>query len=140
MICAGTGLAPFRAFIMERAKSGSFTGKMKLFYGCRNEGEYLYKDELAALKQEMGDKLDIIVAYSRMGEEVYVQDKVRQQSKEMSGMIEGGANVYICGSATMARDVESALVDCLKLTKGEEAEAYLRVTMKKNRRLQEDVW
>ena len=140
MICAGTGIAPFRAFIMERARGDKSMGKMKLFYGCRNEGEYLYRDELVSLKQEMGDKLDIIVAYSRAAEKVYVQEKVRQHSEEVAKMIESGANVYICGSAAMAREVEVVLVDCLHSFKGNEAEEYLRMNLKKNRRLQEDVW
>ena len=140
MICAGTGIAPFRAFIMERTQSEKTIGKMKLFYGCRNEGEYLYRDELLALQDKMQGKLEIVPAYSRAGEKVYVQGKVREQAEEMARMILNGANVYICGSAAMAREVEAELVECLRRDKGAEAEKFVKETMKKTRRLQEDVW
>ena len=121
MICAGTGIAPFRAFVMERQSRGG-SGKMKLFYGCRSREEHLYR--------ELQDMVDVIVAYSRE-EKVYVQHKVREKATEVSEMIRSGASVYICGSAAMARDVERALIDIL----GEDL-----TSMKKNRRLQEDVW
>lgn len=140
MICAGTGIAPFRAFIMERAESEKMTGKMKLFYGCRNEGEFIYKDQLVALKDRMQGNLEIVPAYSRVGEKVYVQDKVREHVDEIAKMILNGANVYICGSAAMAREVEFVLVECLRTYKGTEAEKFVKETMKKTRRLQEDVW
>lgn len=125
---------------MERAESERATGEMKLFYGCRNDGEYIYKDELAALKDKMQGNLDIVPAYSRVGAKVYVQDKVREHADELSRMILNGANVYICGSAAMAREVEVALIECLTIEKGIDAEKFVKETMKKMRRLQEDVW
>jgi cytochrome P450/NADPH-cytochrome P450 reductase len=48
MFAAGSGLAPMRGFIQERAeqrKAGRETGRMVLFYGCRTpEDDYLYSD------------------------------------------------------------------------------------------------
>jgi NADPH-ferrihemoprotein reductase len=140
MICAGTGIAPFRGFIMERAAATQSIGKMKLFFGSRNESEFLYKDELTCLKEKMNGTLDIVTAYSRSGEKVYVQQRVREQAAEVAKMIMDGANVYICGSAAMARDVEVALVECLVPEKGNDAEIFVKETLKKTRRLQEDVW
>lgn len=49
MIGPGSGVAPFRGFIQERAaqaKAGEKVGKTILFYGCRRSDEdFLYKDE-----------------------------------------------------------------------------------------------
>jgi NADPH-ferrihemoprotein reductase len=140
MIGAGTGIAPFRGFIMERAQQGQKIGSMKLFFGCRNDKEFLYKAELMKLKEEMGDKLDIITAFSREGDKVYVQERIKEKAKEVAEMILEGANVYICGGAGMARDVEVAIVDCLKSVKGDDAQKFVKENLKKTRRLQEDVW
>lgn len=49
MVGPGTGVAPFRAFIQERAaqaKAGQTVGKTVLFFGCRNKAEdFLYQHE-----------------------------------------------------------------------------------------------
>ena len=49
MIGPGSGVAPFRGFVQERAaqaEAGEKVGKTILFYGCRRKDEdFLYKDE-----------------------------------------------------------------------------------------------
>lgn len=51
MIGPGTGVAPFRAFVQERAeqkKAGLAVGLTMLFFGCRNQKEdFLYEEEWA---------------------------------------------------------------------------------------------
>lgn len=140
MIAAGTGIAPFRGFIMERAQN-SASGKMVLFFGCRNESEFLYEEELLDLEKELNGRLEIITAFSRQGKEkCYVQHKIKEHGEKVRDTVVQGGNVYICGAASMARDVEGAIIDALREEKGEEAEKFVKETMKKTRRLQEDVW
>lgn len=83
MFCAGSGLAPMRGFIQERAaqkQSGREIAKMLLFFGCRSPDEdYLYSDSDLAEWEEEG-VVDIRPAFSRKTEASkgckYVQEYV----------------------------------------------------------------
>jgi NADPH-ferrihemoprotein reductase len=114
LVCAGTGFAPFRAFLQERTKLhaiGKPVGKMILFFGCRNRDDFIYRDEIEKIKSQVGDKLEIVTAFSRNGsqQKVYVQDRVDEYASEVISMIEEGASMYICGKASMAREVDMRL-------------------------------
>lgn len=149
MVAAGTGLAPFRAFVAERARLqsiGRSVGEMVLFFGCRHPHEdFIYQDELGRINESLGGKLKIVTAFSRLvdGEKVYVQDRVRENGKLFSRMLLGdGANLYICGRASMAREVGKRIGEII----GEEQhwnEADVKdwsEGMKRKRKWQEDVW
>ncbi|KAG4411678.1 hypothetical protein IFR04_015176 [Cadophora malorum] len=145
MIAAGTGLAPFVAFLTERKKLmdiGRSVGEMILFFGCRDVSDFIYQEQIEVLQEAFGGKLTVVTAFSRMGEKVYVQDRIAERSEEVLRMIEGGANVYICGRANMSKDVERALGERIKVGKGwsdEELGEWLR-KLKAMRKWQEDVW
>ncbi|KAK1762423.1 hypothetical protein QBC33DRAFT_601515 [Phialemonium atrogriseum] len=85
MIAAGTGIAPFRAFVQERARlravSGKPVGRMVLFFGCRRPDDgYLYREELARAAED--GMLEVVVAFSRSGRGMYVQDCVAEKGEE----------------------------------------------------------
>lgn len=111
MVAAGTGLAPFRGFVAERARlhaMGKDVGRMLLFFGCRDPAEdYIYADELAGWARELGGRLAVVTAFSRkQGErKTYVQDRVQERMGEVLGLLDEGANFYVCGRASMAREV-----------------------------------
>jgi sulfite reductase (NADPH) flavoprotein alpha-component len=114
MIGPGTGIAPFRAFVEQRAEQGA-TGNNWLFFGDRNfNSDFLYQLEWQRhLKQGNLTRLD--VAFSRdQDRKIYVQDRIRENSKEVYRWIESGAVIYVCGDARqMANDVNDALIDVL---------------------------
>lgn len=143
MVGPGTGIAPFRAFLQERAGQ-SGVGRHWLFFGDQHrESDYLYGDELEAWHASGAlDRLDL--AFSRdQAHKVYVQDRMREQATALWSWLERGAIFYVCGDATrMARDVEQALLDIIAGEGGldeREAKDYLR-QMRKEKRYQRDVY
>ena len=147
MIGPGTGLAPFRGFLQERAwlkSRGMPVGRSMLFFGCRHpEQDFLYAEELAALARD--GVTDLKVAFSRLpGEKkMYVQDLLLAERDAVWQMIESGAVVYVCGDASrMAPDVRRAFAAIhAQQTGGGEAAAnrWLDELAAENRYLV-DVW
>ena len=112
MIGPGTGVAPFRAFVEERAERGA-RGRNWLFFGDRNfSSDFLYQLEWQKHLQQ-GSLARLDVAFSRDQEhKVYVQDRIRERGADVYEWIEGGAVIYVCGDAKrMAGDVNDALID-----------------------------
>ena len=145
MIGAGTGIAPFRAFIAERTRLATLNrrvGEMLLFFGCRNPNEdFIYQDEFETAQMQLNGSLSIATAFSRV-DNVYVQDRVREQVQCVMRLLEDGANMYICGRAAMAREVGKALAEYMGKRKGWN-EAEVREWSEGLRRRgnwQEDVW
>ncbi|RAK95134.1 NADPH--cytochrome P450 reductase [Aspergillus ibericus CBS 121593] len=148
MVAAGTGLAPFRAFISERRQLqqiGRDVGEMILFFGCRRPDEdYIYRDELAELQAALGDRLRIVTAFSRQAgtPRQYVQDRIAECGNDVIRLLDEGANLYICGRAGMARDVEKTVGQAMQQTKGWSASQWndWSKAFKKRGKWQEDVW
>ncbi|MGH6641137.1 MAG: bifunctional cytochrome P450/NADPH--P450 reductase [Bradyrhizobium sp.] len=130
MIGPGTGLAPFRGFLQERADrkaKGASLGAAMLFFGCRNpEQDYLYADELKAFAASGITELH--TAFSRAdGPKTYVQHQVAAQKNQVWNLIEKGAIVYACGDGgKMEPDVKAALVSIYRERTGADEAAGLR--------------
>lgn len=111
MIAAGTGIAPFRGFIQQRA-SESASGKNWLFFGNPHfTDDFLYQLEWQRyLKDGVLSRLDL--AWSRdQAEKVYVQDKLLAQGADIWQWLQSGAYLYVCGDANnMAKAVNTALL------------------------------
>jgi cytochrome P450/NADPH-cytochrome P450 reductase len=128
MIGPGTGLAPFRGFLQERAARkarGSLLGPAMLFFGCRHpEQDFLYADELKAFAADGVTELH--TAFSRGdGPKTYVQHLVAAQKDKVWDLIEQGAIIYVCGDGgKMEPDVKAALMAIHReRTGGDEAAA-----------------
>jgi sulfite reductase (NADPH) flavoprotein alpha-component len=143
MVGPGTGIAPFRAFVQDRAASKA-TGRNWLFFGDQKRGtDFLYEEDWARWKAE-GVLTRLDTAFSRdQLDKVYVQDRMRENAAELWAWISAGAHFYVCGDAKrMAKDVDVALHDVIagegKLLPQEAAD-YVKV-MKKEKRYQRDVY
>jgi sulfite reductase (NADPH) flavoprotein alpha-component len=143
MIGPGTGVAPFRAFLLDRRATGA-PGKNWLFFGHqRSDCDFFYQDELNALKTS-GLLTRLSLAWSRDGaKKFYVQDRMREVGRELWTWLAEGAHVYICGDAKrMAKDVERTLVDIIAqfgARSTDEAISFV-VDLKKKGRFQQDVY
>ena len=119
MIGPGTGLAPFRGFLQQRAAlkaEGKTLGPAMLFFGCRHpEQDFLYADELKAFA-ELG-LVELHVAFSRAGEpKTYVQHLIAREATRVGALIDAGAVIYVCGDGSkMEPDVKRALRDIRRI-------------------------
>lgn len=143
MVGPGTGIAPFRSFLQDRAIEKG-TGRSWLFFGDqRSATDFLYQDELEQYVKD-GVLSNLDVAFSRDTEQkVYVQHRMLEKSKELFSWIENGAYFYVCGDKEyMAKDVHETLLSIIEQEgnmSAEEAEAYL-TAMQKEKRYQRDVY
>ncbi|WP_072393242.1 sulfite reductase subunit alpha [Hyphomicrobium sp. CS1GBMeth3] len=142
MVGPGTGIAPFRSFLQERHATDA-TGPAWLFFGHqRRASDFFYEAELG-LFMNAGTLTKLSLAWSRDGQKVYVQDRMREESAELFAWLENGAHFYICGDAKrMAKDVEAALTDAVAQhgkVSPDDAKAYI-AALKKVGRYQADVY
>jgi sulfite reductase (NADPH) flavoprotein alpha-component len=143
MIGPGTGIAPFRAFVAERAATGA-RGRNWLFFGDRCfETDFLYQtDWLDWRKQGVLTRID--VAFSRdQDQKIYVQDRLRENGAEVWKWLNDGAHVYVCGDAQrMAPDVHAALMDIVRRhgSHSEEQAVEYLAQLQRDRRYQRDVY
>lgn len=143
MIAAGTGIAPFRAFLQQRANQGA-TGKNWLFFGNPHFiSDFLYQVEWQSYVKE-GLLTHIDLAWSRdQAEKIYVQDKLMAQASNIWQWLQEGAFIYVCGDAKrMAKAVDLALQQIL-MTQAqysqEQATSYLD-ELRSQKRYQRDVY
>ncbi|ENM1015831.1 NADPH-dependent assimilatory sulfite reductase flavoprotein subunit [Klebsiella variicola] len=143
MIGPGTGIAPFRAFMQQRAADGA-QGKNWLFFGNPHFTEdFLYQVEWQSyVKEGLLTRIDL--AWSRdQQQKVYVQDKLREQGAELWRWINDGAHIYVCGDANrMAKDVEYTLLEVIAEYGAMDAEAAdeFLSELRVERRYQRDVY
>ncbi|MEI7958546.1 MAG: sulfite reductase subunit alpha [Verrucomicrobiota bacterium] len=143
MVGAGTGIAPYRAFLQERIATGA-KGANWLFFGDQREKEdFLYGEEFQKMQADcILTRLN--TAFSRDQEEkIYVQHRMLENSAEIWKWLEQGAHFFVCGDASrMAKDVHAALRTIIENESGktpEEAALYLEA-MEKAKRYKRDVY
>ena len=143
MIGPGTGIAPFRSFLAHRDATGS-EGKNWLFFGEQHfVSDFYYQTEIQEwLSTGVLQKLD--TAFSRdQKEKIYVQNRVKEQAKEIFEWIDNGAYLYVCGQKNgMSTDVENTLVEIIATEKDvdtETAKNYLE-KLEEEGRYQKDVY
>lgn len=145
MVGPGTGIAPFRAFLQERAalkQSDNTVGRNWLFFGGQHRKmNFYYKEELEQMI-EVGNLSHLDLAFSRDQEErIYVQHRMLEQKQELWQWIYNGAYFYVCGDAKyMAKDVEKALLEIIHSEGQIDDPASYLEQMKSENRYQRDVY
>jgi cytochrome P450/NADPH-cytochrome P450 reductase len=118
MISAGTGIAPMRGYIEERAAlaeaSSRKLGKAILYFGCRDhERDYIYGEQLKQWEQ-LG-AVDVRPTFSQRGPEEarqhrYVHERIWDEREELASLFHEGAKIFVCGSASkLAKSAASVL-------------------------------
>src|SRR6266404_206660 len=145
MVGPGTGVAPFRAFLEQRALEGA-TGRNWLIFGEQHRAtDFLYGGEFLQMQQK-GKLHRLDLAFSRDQErKVYVQQRMLENAKELWGWLQSGAYFYVCGDAhRMAKDVHQTLIAIAQKEGGLSPAAaadYVNVTlMKTEKRYLRDVY
>lgn len=143
MVGAGTGVAPYRAFLQQR-ESDNKSGGTWLFFGDRkHDSDFLYQDEWEKwLESKHLEKIEL--AFSRdQQQKIYVQHKLLENQQEIFNWLEEGAHFYLCGDMkSMAKDVNKTLLEIIKTQGGvsvEKADEYVK-RLKREKRFQQDVY
>ena len=143
MLSAGTGIAPFRAFLAERDSTGA-SGRNWLFFGEQHfQTDFLYQTEIQAWA-ETHLLTKINTAFSRdQAEKIYIQHRLLQNGAEVWHWIEGGAYLYICGAKIpMSEDVDKVLLEIIQKFGGKSSEtaAEYLAELEESGRYQKDVY
>ncbi len=115
MIGPGTGIAPFRSFLSERAANGA-EGKNWLFFGEQHFiCDFLYQTEIQEWA-DLGVLTKVSLAFSRdQPYKLYVQHKILEEAREFWNWIDNGAYVYICGAKSpMSTDVQQTILQVIQ--------------------------
>ncbi|MDD7545281.1 assimilatory sulfite reductase (NADPH) flavoprotein subunit [Actinobacillus porcinus] len=143
MIGSGTGIAPFRAFVQQRATEQA-EGKNWLIFGNQHFAlDFLYQTEWQQFAKD-GFLHKYSFAWSRdQAEKIYVQDKIRENAEDLWQWLQQGAHIYVCGDAArMAKDVNQALLEVIAQQgqlSADDAEEYLD-NLREEKRYQRDVY
>jgi sulfite reductase (NADPH) flavoprotein alpha-component len=142
MIGAGTGIAPYRAFLQEREARGA-SGKSWLVFGERNfHSDFLYQTEWQEwLKSGVLGRMT--VAFSRDSErKIYVQHRLKEQARDVYAWLQDGGHIYVCGVSSLAPEIQAALQDIVESEGrlGRAAAADYLATLQREQRYQVDVY
>jgi cytochrome P450/NADPH-cytochrome P450 reductase len=147
MVGAGTGLAPFRGFLQDRAAHralGTAIGPSLLFFGCRSpEQDFLYGEELQAFDAAGVTRLQPAFSRQLGRPRTYVQDAIRAHSAEVWHLMESGAIIYVCGDAGRidgpVREAFKAVYEEQQHADEEKSERWM-VELAATHRYRVDVW
>ena len=144
MIGAGTGVAPFRGFVQERATLGAAGRNWLLFGNPHFATDFLYQTEWQQhLKQGTLTRLDVAFSREDPITKRYVQHTLAEQGRRVYEWLEGGATLYVCGDkARLAGAIRQTLTEVVARHGGLSAETAAEYvsTLRRQRRYQEDVY
>lgn len=147
MVGAGTGLAPLRGFLQDRAAlqgQGVPIGPSLLFFGCRNsENDLLYPEELVAFEESGVAQVERCYSDEPGAPRRFVQDAMLERADEVWDLMQRDARVLVCGNAaTIAPGVRASLAAIFRERTGTgEADGDAWISgLRSAERLVEDIW
>jgi len=142
MIAAGTGIAPFRAFLQELESRASNPDSWLIFGNPHLRTDFLYQREFLHWRNTgLLNRID--TAWSRdQAEKRYVQDVVREQAVLIDQWLQRGAHLYLCGSLQMGQAVLDALQAALAVQRGIDTvqAAALLSDLRREKRIKKDLY
>ena len=118
LISAGTGIAPYRAFLQQLEAENARPQTWLIFGNPHLRTDFLYQREWLDWRAR-GLLTRIDGAFSRdQARKRYVQHVVREQAVNIEKWLERRARIYICGGLAMGHEVELALRDVLAQQRG----------------------
>ncbi|XP_066258161.1 NADPH-dependent diflavin oxidoreductase 1 isoform X1 [Euwallacea similis] len=143
MVGPGTGVAPFRSFILEMCEKNKNPKNLLLFFGCRYEAkDFLFKEEFVSLRDD--SLLTLVCAFSRdQKEKSYVQHKIKENGELVWNAIERNCYIFVAGnSKNMPQQVREAFVSvCVNYGRLQDSEAVKKIDlMVKQGRYQTECW
>lgn len=109
LVGAGSGLAGPLAVVEGRERRGVQPGPIHLYFGCRNEAEFIFRRTLEDWRAA-GHLDGLRVAFSRSRNAAYVQNLIRLDAMMLRPLVRHPrAQVLVCGDVAMAREVRDAL-------------------------------
>ncbi|MFM1652948.1 bifunctional cytochrome P450/NADPH--P450 reductase [Brevibacillus sp. B_LB10_24] len=146
MVGPGTGVAPFRGFLQARAmmkQEGKSLGEAHLYFGCRNDVDFIYREELEQYQRDGVVALHTAFSRKEGAPKTYVQHLMAQNAADIIRILDQGGRLYVCGDGSkMAPDVESELRKAYQSVHGvdeQEAENWLESLQAKGSYVK-DVW
>ncbi len=123
LVAAGTGIAPYRAFLQQLQQEEADTPVWLIFGNPHLRSDFLYQREWLEWRASGLIKY-IDCAFSRdQAEKVYVQHIIRQQGERLEQWLRDGAQIYLCGGLAMGKEVEHAVQEVLAERRFQDAEA-----------------
>ncbi|CAE6527638.1 unnamed protein product [Rhizoctonia solani] len=127
LFAAGSGMAPFRGFLQERAmqaQAGRQVAKSILFFGCRTpDADYLYADKELSEWSKLG-VVELRPAFSRAPERSegnpYVQHRIWADRALVREYFDKGAKFYTCGGSHIAAGIRETFIRIIGEHFGEE--------------------
>ncbi|MER5525919.1 cytochrome P450 [Streptomyces sp. NPDC002677] len=147
LIGPGTGIAPLRGFLEERARQhedGTEVGLSQVFVGCRHpEHDYFYKQEMQDWEQSGIAQIHTAFSAVTGHPARFVQNAIAGAADTVWQAIEDGAYIYVCGDGRrMAPAVREALAAIHRQKTGsddETAQQWL-AQLEADERYQQDVF
>lgn len=142
LVATGTGIAPFRAFLQQRARlPADQRGETLLVFGAQTGGDLSYREWMDGLCAA-DPSLHVVYARSREektadGRRLYVQDRLRTVGDRAWALLQDPrSTVYLCGLKGMEDGIDAALGEVAREQGGDWPELRARLHAEKRFRVE----